>query len=164
MITTSILRPTTTLLIQSRTRRYLRPIPHIRQGYSTQTGNHDGKLKTFMKKYGYVGVGVYIGFSVVDLGLTMGLIHIKGADKVEQLEHWVITTVQSKLGMATSPLKPSQQHQPSWTSIFVLAYGIHKTILLPFRLSLTAAVTPAVTKKLANLGWIKRRSLPKSRR
>ncbi|SAM05460.1 hypothetical protein [Absidia glauca] len=117
-----------------------------------------------MKKYGYVGVGVYLGFSVVDLGLTMGLIHVKGAEKVEQLEHWVLSKVTTGLGMEAPPRKEAASQQPSWTSIFVLAYGIHKTILLPFRLSLTAAVTPAVARKLASLGWIKRRSVPKAAR
>ncbi|ORZ16920.1 hypothetical protein BCR42DRAFT_413508 [Absidia repens] len=130
----------------------------------------DGKLKKFMKAYGYVGVGVYLGFSVVDLGLTMALIHVKGAAKVEQLEHWIVSKVKTSLGMpVSSPASPQQQqsddqhHQPSWTSIFVLAYGIHKTVLLPVRLSLTAAVTPAVARKLASLGWIRRQSLPKGR-
>ncbi|CAO3587626.1 unnamed protein product [Absidia cylindrospora] len=127
----------------------------------------NGKLKKFMKAYGYVGVGVYVGFSIVDLGLTMGLIHVKGADKVEQLEHWVVSKVKTSLGMPVSlpasPQKVDQQHQPSWTSIFVLAYGIHKTLLLPIRLSLTAAVTPVVARKLTRLGWIKQQSLPKGR-
>ncbi|KAI8099793.1 uncharacterized protein BX664DRAFT_322127 [Halteromyces radiatus] len=133
--------------------------------YFASTQQKNGKLKTFMRKYGYVGVGVYLGFSVIDLGLTMAAIRIKGADKVEQLEHWVVTKVKTSLGMEPPPVfTPSiQQPRPSWTSIFVLAYGIHKTVLLPVRLSLTAAVTPAVAKKLASLGWIRRQSLPKSR-
>jgi hypothetical protein len=167
MTATRILRPTTAFITSrpfvSSSRRFVQ----LRHGYSTHTNSTskpDGKLKTFMKKYGYVGVGVYLGFSVVDLGLTMGLIHVKGAEKVEQLEHWVLSRVTTGLGMEAPPRKEAASQQPSWTSIFVLAYGIHKTILLPFRLSLTAAVTPAVARKLASLGWIKRRSVPKAAR
>lgn len=37
----------------------------------------------------------------------------------------------------------------------VLAYTIHKTLLLPFRVGITAAVTPSFVKWLIRMGWAK---------
>ncbi|MCO5590088.1 hypothetical protein L7F22_044057 [Adiantum nelumboides] len=41
-----------------------------------------------------------------------------------------------------------------WTEA-VLAYTIHKTLLLPFRVGITAAVTPTFVKYMVRLGWAK---------
>ncbi|KAI7897104.1 uncharacterized protein EV154DRAFT_490473 [Mucor mucedo] len=113
------------------------------------------KPRQFMKKYGYVGIGVYLALGVVDLAATMGFITWKGANRVREVEDYVIGKAKGVLGMEHTPLDPQQVNEkPSLTSIFVIAYGIHKTLLLPLRLSLTAAVTPAVAKKLKSLGWV----------
>ncbi|CEP16896.1 hypothetical protein [Parasitella parasitica] len=114
------------------------------------------KTKQFMKKYGYVGIGVYLALGTVDLSATMALISVKGAARVKEAEDYVIGKAKGWVGMDHTPIEKSQIHEkPSLTSIFVLAYGIHKTVLLPFRLSLTAAITPAVAKRLKNWGWLK---------
>lgn len=114
------------------------------------------KTKQFMKKYGYVGIGVYFALSAVDLATTMAVISVKGADRVRQVEDYTLGKVKGWLGIEHAPLDKAHVHEkPSFTSLFVIAYGIHKTILLPFRLSLTAAITPAVARKLANWGWLK---------
>ncbi|KAI7859375.1 hypothetical protein BDC45DRAFT_543370 [Circinella umbellata] len=114
-----------------------------------------------MKKYGTVGVGVYLGLSVIDLSLTMALISYKGADKVKNMEDWVVGNIKGWVGMKHDPdneeekMKEVQGGKVSFTTLFVIAYGIHKTILLPVRLSLTAAITPIVARRLRELGWIK---------
>ncbi|KAL9543545.1 hypothetical protein MBANPS3_008069 [Mucor bainieri] len=101
------------------------------------------RTKQFMKKYGYVGIGVYLALGTVDLATTMAVI-----------SGWI--------GMEHTPLEKNQAHEkPSLTSIFVIAYGIHKTVLLPFRLSLTAAITPAVARRLKNWGWLKNKLVKK---
>lgn len=41
-----------------------------------------------------------------------------------------------------------------WTEV-VLAYTIHKTLLLPFRVGVTAAITPSFVKYMVKLGWAK---------
>lgn len=113
------------------------------------------KTKQFMKKYGYVGIGVYLALGVVDLTATMGLITWKGANRVREVEDYVIGKAKGVLGMEHTPSSPQHaSEKPSLTSIFVIAYGIHKTLLLPLRLSLTAVITPAVAKKLKSLGWV----------
>ncbi|KAI8991987.1 hypothetical protein BDF20DRAFT_812330 [Mycotypha africana] len=115
-----------------------------------------------MKKYGYVGIGVYLTLSALDLAATMAVINVKGAGKVVEMEHYVMGKVKGWVGMEHPPLDKSQlyDHKPSLTSVFVVAYGIHKTALLPVRLSLTAAITPAVARQLKNWGWLKSK-LPK---
>ncbi|KAG2222860.1 hypothetical protein INT45_000475 [Circinella minor] len=121
-----------------------------------------GKIKGFMKKYGTVGVGVYLGLSVIDLSLTMALVSYKGADKVKNMEDWVVGNIKRWIGMKHDPdneeeeMKEEQHEKVSFTTLFVIAYGIHKTILLPVRLSLTAAITPIVARRLRELGWIKK--------
>lgn len=113
------------------------------------------KTKQFMKKYGYVGIGVYIALGAVDLAATMGFITWKGAKRVREVEDYVIGKAKGVFGMEHAPLDPQHVNEkPSLTSIFVIAYGIHKTLLLPIRLSITAAITPAVARKLKNLGWV----------
>lgn len=113
-----------------------------------------GRFKSFIKRYGAVGIGTYLALSVVDLSLTMAAIQIKGADRIMELEDRVWATIK---GTETTTRQREQQpdnKKPSWTTVFLLAYGIHKTILLPFRISLTAAITPPLTKRLHQLGWI----------
>lgn len=111
-----------------------------------------------MKKYGAVGVGVYLALSVLDLSLTMAVISVKGADQVKKTEDYALEKVKSWIGLEhTREASPDHGEKPSLTSLFVIAYGIHKTLLLPLRLSITAAVTPAVARYLRALGWISKR-------
>lgn len=121
------------------------------------TKQNVGKFRGFMKKYGPVGAGVYVALSVVDLSLTMGVITVTGADRVKKAEDWILQHVKGMVGMKHER-DPEQQvstatHEknPSWTSLFVVAYGIHKTLLLPVRLSLTAAITPSVARYLKRI-------------
>ncbi|KAI9350950.1 hypothetical protein BD770DRAFT_326466 [Pilaira anomala] len=112
-----------------------------------------------MKKYGYVGIGVYLALGLVDLSATMGLITIYGANRVHEMEDYVIGKAKGYLGMEHTPLdlKKEGSEKPSLTSLFFIAYGIHKTVLLPFRLSLTAAITPTVAKRLKQWGWVQKK-------
>lgn len=122
------------------------------------------KTKQFMKKYGYVGIGVYFALGVMDIAATMAFISVKGANRVKEVEHYVIEKAKGMLGMEHSPLDAQEMSEkPSLTSLFVIAYGIHKTLLLPIRLSITAAITPAVAKKLKNLGWVQRKFINKKK-
>jgi hypothetical protein len=112
------------------------------------------KFKSFMKKYGAVGAGVYLALSAVDLSLTMAVITLTGAEKVKQVEDWVLKEVKGIFGVKhKSTPKADSTEKPSMTSIFVIAYGIHKTVLLPVRLGLTAAITPFLGNKLRQMGF-----------
>jgi hypothetical protein len=140
----------------------------FRRSYATtqqQTGKEQpvSRTKQFMKKYGYVGIGVYLALGAVDLAATMAFISVKGANRVREVEDYVIGKAKGVLGMEHTPidLDKMKEKKPSFTSIFVLAYGIHKTVLLPFRLSLTAAITPAIAKRLVKLGWVQKKFINK---
>ncbi|KAI8342221.1 hypothetical protein BD560DRAFT_412020 [Blakeslea trispora] len=120
------------------------------------------KLKELTKKYGAVGVLVYLGVGCVDLGITFGVIQLAGLDKVKAIEKGVMDVVYStgeKIGYKpkgreeTEIVDQPTDTPPSIASVFLLAYGIHKTLLLPVRLTITAAITPAVVRKLHQLGW-----------
>ncbi|KAI9276521.1 hypothetical protein BY458DRAFT_505188 [Sporodiniella umbellata] len=117
------------------------------------------KTRKFMKKYGYAGIGVYLGLGVIDLSLTMAAISVKGAQQIKEAEDYIIGKLKGYVGVEHTPVDSSRlaNEKPSLTSLFVIAYGIHKTVLLPFRLSLTAAITPTVAKKLQTWGWMQRR-------
>lgn len=127
------------------------------------------KLKELTKKYGAVGIIVYLGVGAVDLGITLGVIQLVGLDKVKQLERGVLDVAYStgaKFGISKKPSVETGDNKvvdsealvaeddtPSFASVFILAYGIHKTLLLPVRLGITAAITPAIVRKLHQMGW-----------
>lgn len=125
------------------------------------------KLKELMRKYGAAGIAVYLGVSCVDLGVTFGVIQLVGLDKVKVLEKGALDIaystgewfgfkrplVENKLVTANDESSNSEDDTPSLASVFILAYGIHKTLLLPVRLGITAAITPAIVRKLHQLGW-----------
>ncbi|UZJ54954.1 hypothetical protein CBS101457_004274 [Exobasidium rhododendri] len=52
------------------------------------------------------------------------------------------------------PASSSSGSGSLWTEA-VLAYTIHKTLLLPFRVGVTAAITPSFVKYMVKLGWAK---------
>lgn len=126
----------------------------------------ESKLKGLAKKYGVVGVLVYLGVGVVDLGVTFGIIQVAGLDKVKALEKGVLDVMYNtgeKFGMKKKQpaliesdshvVLNNEQDTPSLASVFLLAYGIHKTLLLPVRLGITTAITPAIVRKLHQMGW-----------
>lgn len=119
-----------------------------------------GKLKELAKKYGASGVIVYLGVGMVDLGVTLGAIQIAGLDQVQRLEQGVMDVYrQGKARVFNTPVEPTPEVQhvrePSFATVFLLAYGIHKTVLMPVRLAITAAITPAFVRKIHALGWAK---------
>ncbi|OBZ83291.1 hypothetical protein A0J61_08657 [Choanephora cucurbitarum] len=127
---------------------------------AAKSGQKTSKLKELTKKYGAVGVLVYLGVGCVDLGITFGVIQLAGLDKVKAVEKGVMDVVYStgeKIGYkrkeTAEVVDQPTDTPPSLASVFLLAYGIHKTLLLPVRLTITAAITPAVVRKLHQLGW-----------
>ncbi|ORZ02164.1 hypothetical protein BCR43DRAFT_481120 [Syncephalastrum racemosum] len=145
-------RPSPTLCYTRMTRSFMTT---AKEG---QEQSKRSKFKGFMKKYGPVGIGVYLALSVVDLSLTMAAISVKGADKVKKTEDYALEKVKGWFGVEhIRKESPDHAEKPSLTSLFVIAYGIHKTLLLPVRLSITAAITPAVARHLRALGWISKR-------
>lgn len=135
------------------------------------TGSLRQRLRTIMRRYGWWALGIYFLMSIIDCGLTFAAIHFYGGDNVRELER----VVRDWVGLAKKEEEPAEQSpdtekarklvaaedQPTeWDEMiarlsteFVLAYGIHKTILLPVRAGVTAAITPAVVRWLIRRGW-----------
>ncbi|KAK4519743.1 uncharacterized protein ATC70_009983 [Mucor velutinosus] len=140
--------------------------PSIIQAAKVKAEPKPSKLKELTKKYGAVGIIVYLGVGCVDLGITLGVIQLVGLDKVKALERGVLDIVYNtgeRFGIKRkedvlvtsdeSVMSSDADDTPSFASVFILAYGIHKTLLLPVRLGITAAITPAIVRKLHQMGW-----------
>ncbi|KAL9547660.1 hypothetical protein PS6_007018 [Mucor atramentarius] len=127
----------------------MQPVPRIMQYRAIATQQPPpqqpvSRTKQFMKKYGYVGIGVYLALGTVDLATTMAIISVKGANRVKEAEDYMIGKAKGWIGMEHTPLEQNQVHEkPSLT------------------LSLTAAITPAVARRLKNWGWLKNKLVKK---
>lgn len=113
------------------------------------------RLKFLTKRYGWWALGVYLAASAVDFSLTFLAIHLLGADHIRSLE----SSLRRTIGLEQR--SDSEQEDGGrtgggglWTEA-VLAYTIHKTLLLPVRVAFTAAVTPSFVKWLVRMGWAK---------
>lgn len=139
-----------------------------------------GKLKDLMTKYGRHALAVYLALSAVDLGLTFLCVHLVGADKIEWVKdyavaQWRVARYGADQAREMRALEVEEQRLKDaedaaggkvaeggkkkkgnailWAE-FALAYGIHKTLLLPVRVGATAAVTPRLVHWLTARGWV----------
>lgn len=113
-----------------------------------------------MKKYGWYTLGVYFLLSVADFAVAFAGIHLLGAEHVSRIAASVKQTV---AGLVHSrPPDPGREEVESMAAhsgqeglyaIIVLAYTIHKTLFLPVRVGLTAALTPKLVGWLGKRGW-----------
>ncbi|KAF9574790.1 hypothetical protein EC968_005576 [Mortierella alpina] len=130
------------------------------------------KMKQMIKQYGYTGVAVYFGISMIDLAATFVIVKAAGMDKIEKAQDWVLENIGGYFGYKA---KPHEERHPQdadldnvddeqvgaiynkasglW-SVFVIAYGIHK-LLVPLRVVATGMITPPLVKWLVKRGWIK---------
>ena len=133
------------------------------------------RFRTIMKEYGWWALGVYTFISGIDLSLTFAAIHFFGGEHVEEIEALLFKYI----GPIVKKLK-KEDDQPkenavvtyikSWFSSeenayemehliarlsgeFVLAFTIHKTLMLPFRSGLTVLATPSFVRWLIKKGW-----------
>ncbi|SPO23745.1 uncharacterized protein UTRI_03716_B [Ustilago trichophora] len=118
------------------------------------------RLKFLTRRYGWWALGVYLAASTVDFSLTFLAIHLLGADHIRSLE----ASLRKSIGLEARHDDPETSQDSNsgknagsstiWTEA-VLAYTIHKTLLLPVRVAFTAAVTPSFVKWLVRMGWAK---------
>ena len=121
------------------------------------------RLKALIKKYGWYAAGVYFAVSVVDFAVVFAGINLLGAEYVSSVaasaKAWVFGLVYSR------PPEPGREEiedvsgnvtqggQEGLYAMLVLAYTLHKTLLLPVRIGLTAAFTPRIVNWLRARGW-----------
>ncbi|KAK9701300.1 DUF1279 superfamily [Basidiobolus ranarum] len=115
-----------------------------------------GKMKELLRKYGRTATVAYLGLSVLDFLASFALVYSGGETFVKATEEWVLQWGK-RLGVFDND-KPSDVYseegkkKSSLTSMLVIAYTLHK-LLIPIRVPLTAAVTPALAKKFQSMGW-----------
>ncbi|CAA7259275.1 unnamed protein product [Cyclocybe aegerita] len=120
------------------------------------------KLKHLIKTYGWYALGVYIAISTLDFSVAFLGVNLLGAEYVSQVAASVKATVSNVLhSRPAEPGKdemdavggPAQPGQEGLYAMLVLAYTIHKTLFLPVRVGLTAALTPKLVHWLSRRGW-----------
>ncbi|KAK1224223.1 DUF1279 super [Marasmius sp. AFHP31] len=120
------------------------------------------RLKHLIKSYGWYALGVYIVFSTIDFGVAFALINIVGAQHVSHVANTVKQAVANVIH--SKPPEPGRDEYDSLSAegqagneglyaMLVLAYTVHKTLFLPFRVGLTAAFTPRLVGWLRSRGW-----------
>ena len=138
------------------------------------------RFKLLTKKYGWYALGMYTALSSVDFSLSFLLVHALGVERISPLFESGMYQYRrirygadeaARLGAeAREKARADKEHaerevaegkkaggywgsRTFWAEL-VLAYGIHKTALLPFRAGLTVAWTPKVVGWLTARGWI----------
>ena len=97
------------------------------RNFSTQP--EKSKLRKFFDEYGKLGIGVYLGISIISISSFYSAIRL-GFDMNSLLEKFNLQD--NKLVSKAGP--------------FALAYGIHK-IFAPVRIFLAFVITPVIKKR-----------------
>ena len=123
------------------------------------------RLKHLIKSYGWYALGVYFILSTLDFSVAFLSINLLGASYVSQVTHSVKSYIHTILPSSPSStpepgreeMDPVPAHaeggQESFYAMLVLAYMVHKTLFLPFRVGVTAAITPRLVGWLRARGW-----------
>ncbi|KAF8514198.1 hypothetical protein BU17DRAFT_52834 [Hysterangium stoloniferum] len=118
--------------------------------------NLSGRLKSLIKSYGWYALGVYVVISTLDFGVAFAAINLLGADYVSSVTSAAKSFVYDLIGH-TPPEGPDSKAAAGGNegmyAMLVLAYTVHKTLFLPVRIGLTAAVTPRLVGWLRQRGW-----------
>ena len=124
------------------------------------------RLKHLIKSYGWYALGVYAVLTVADFTVAFAGISLIGSEHVAR----ATDAVTSKLSQLFRPVLPqpgahasetssssSSRREPggrdSLMATAVLAWLVHKTLFMPFRVGLTVALTPKLVRWLTRRGW-----------
>lgn len=104
---------------------------------------------------------MYIILSAVDFGVAFAGVNLLGAEQVSRIAAHAKEYVSGFV--FTRPAEPGKEDvesasrnggsQEGLYAMIVLAYTIHKTLFLPIRVGLTAALTPKLVGWLGRRGW-----------
>ncbi|ODN79155.1 peptide alpha-N-acetyltransferase [Cryptococcus wingfieldii CBS 7118] len=135
------------------------------------------KFKALSKKYGSYAIGMYFFLSSLDFSASFLLVHAVGAERIEPFLDEGKAWYRSKRYGEEKALRLKAEDERSreeeareakkdgkveknkwfgrtfWAEV-ILAYTIHKTLLLPFRAGLTVAWTPKFVGWLTKQGWV----------
>lgn len=131
-------------------------------------------IKQLMQTYGYSALGVYLGLSLIDLPLCFLMVHSLGEETISvylnkgkklfgygKSEEEVVREVREKLARKQEQRDSENKENVSWwqefkqstlLAEFIIAYGIHKSLIV-IRLPITAAITPPTVRLLQKWGF-----------
>jgi len=121
------------------------------------------KLRHVIKLYGWYALGVYIVLSALDFSVAFAGVNLLGAEQVSRLassikdlvtKAWPSKPPEPGQDDTASTSHPSSHGQEGIWAMLVVAYTLHKTIFLPVRVGLTAALTPRFVRWLGRRGWV----------
>ncbi|KAI0743792.1 hypothetical protein C8Q80DRAFT_1183156 [Daedaleopsis nitida] len=140
-----------------------RPPPHESEHELPPDASLSQRLKHLIKSYGWYALGVYFILSTIDFTVAFAAVNIVGADHVSrvaaEVKEYFVSFIHS------TPPEPGREEMESAAAhsnagsheglmaMIVLAYTIHKTLFLPVRVGLTAAITPKLVRWLRARGW-----------
>ncbi|RXK38450.1 hypothetical protein M231_04215 [Tremella mesenterica] len=140
------------------------------------------KFKNLTKKYGIWAIGMYFLLSGLEFPFTFLAVHLVGAERLQPIVDWATGIYHDFMGSSQSEIKDEEKSDvrdedgnegkgengekikeemkwfssPTFWAEILLAYTIHKTVMLPVRAGLTVAWTPRVVEWLRARGWIRR--------
>ncbi|WFD33889.1 DUF1279 super [Malassezia cuniculi] len=128
------------------------------------------RFRTIMRNYGWWALGVYMIMSGIDLTFAFICVHFAGGEHIKELEHKarkIFGVSKKEVKEASGPDdsdlktflrflakdKETEELIAQLTTEFIIAFGIHKTLFLPVRAGITAAITPRLVRWLIRKGW-----------
>lgn len=142
-----------------------------RYGHLPPNASLTERLKHLIKKYGWYALGVYLAIGAVDFAAVFAGINLLGAERVSAAAAAVKAWALSHVGAAPpverevrEGVEDAQDQaeevgkggREGLYAMIVLAWTIHKTVFLPVRVGVTAAVTPKLVHWLRMRGWVGR--------
>ena len=137
------------------------PPPHDGEPQLPPDASFSQRLKHLIKSYGWYALGVYLILSALDFSVAFGAVNVLGAEQVSRVAAEVKNYFTSMIH--TTPPEPGREDMDravphgggheGLMPMIVVAYTIHKTLFLPVRVGLTAAITPRVVHWLRARGW-----------
>jgi len=106
---------------------------------------------------------MYILISAIDFGVAFAAVNLIGAEHVSRVAASAKKSVYEIF--SSRPSEPGREEMDSAVAhsqpggreglyaMIVLAWTIHKTLFMPIRVGLTAALTPRVVNWLRSRGW-----------
>ncbi|KDQ57574.1 hypothetical protein JAAARDRAFT_93993, partial [Jaapia argillacea MUCL 33604] len=140
------------------------PPPHDPSTGPPPNASLSERLKYLIKYYGWYALGVYFILSALDFTVAFAAINVVGAEHVSRVAAVAKDAVANLI--SSRPPEPGREEmdkvsqgghgsgQEGLYAMIVLAYTIHKTLFLPIRVGLTAAVTPKLVRWLGQRGWV----------
>ena len=129
-----------------------------------------GRIKHLSQEYGRAAIVVYLGISLIDYAVALGLVHQLGAKRIRTAEKACLDAIEHYTGWhrhsdnhdgvggegsgnATAAAAGEKDEEVSiWTEA-AIAYGIHKALFIFIRVPITAAITPPLVKALQRRGY-----------